>query len=59
MHTQLDLRGPIPTCIHITGARAGDVPWLDELVFEAGAFYVMVYGVALFTGLSSREFFAM
>ena len=41
MHTQLDLRGPIPTCIHITAARNADVHWLDNLIFEAGAFYVM------------------
>ena len=41
MHTQLDLRGPIPTCIHISGARNVDVHWLDDLLFEAGAFYVM------------------
>lgn len=41
MHTQLDLRGPIPTCIQITGARNVDVHCLDDLLFEAGAFYVM------------------
>ena len=41
MHTQIDLRGPIPTCIHITGARQHDVGWLDSLFFEAGAFYLM------------------
>jgi len=52
MHTQLDLRGPIPTCIHITGARAGDVPWLDILVFEAGAFYVMDRGYMDFARLA-------
>jgi hypothetical protein len=44
MHTQIDLRGPIPTCIFITGARQHDVLWLDELVFEPGAFYVMDRG---------------
>jgi len=44
MHTQIDLRGPIPTCIFISGARQHDVLWLDELVFEAGAFYVMDRG---------------
>ena len=44
MHTQIDLRGPIPTCIFISGARHHDVLWLDELVFEAGAFYVMDRG---------------
>jgi hypothetical protein len=41
MHTQLDLRGPIPTCIHISGARKADIDFLDDLLFEAGAFYVM------------------
>jgi hypothetical protein len=44
MHTQIDLRGPIPTCIFISGARQHDVLWLDEVVFEAGAFYVMDRG---------------
>jgi hypothetical protein len=44
MPTQVDLRGPIPTCIHITGARQHDVRWLDELVFEPGAFYVIDRG---------------
>ena len=41
LHTQLDLRGPIPTVIDITPARLHDVRWLDQLSFEAGAFYVM------------------
>lgn len=44
MHTQIDLRGPIPTCVFITGARQHDVLWLDDLVFEPGAFYVMDRG---------------
>jgi hypothetical protein len=44
MHTQIDLRGPIPTCIFITAARQHGVLWLDKLVFEAGAFYVMDRG---------------
>jgi hypothetical protein len=44
MHTQVDLRGPIPTCIYITEARQHDVLWLDELIFEPGAFYVMDRG---------------
>lgn len=41
LHTQLDLRGPIPTVIDITPARLHDVRWLDELIFEPGAFYVI------------------
>lgn len=52
MHTQLDLRGPIPTCIHVSNARQHDVLWLDELVFEAGAFYVMDRGYMDFKRLS-------
>ena len=52
LHTQLDLRGPIPTCIYITGARQHDVRWLDELLFEPGAFYVMDRGYMDFRRLN-------
>jgi hypothetical protein len=52
VHTQLDLRGQIPTCIHITGARKSDVLWLDGLLFEAGAFYVMDRGYMDFARLA-------
>jgi hypothetical protein len=52
LHTQIDLRGPIPTCIHITGARQHDVRWLDELFFEPGAFYVMDRGYMDFKRLN-------
>jgi hypothetical protein len=51
LHTQIDLRGPIPTCIRITSARQHDVRWLDELGFEAGAFYVMDRGYMDFARL--------
>lgn len=51
MHTQIDLRGPIPTCIHITGARQHDVGWLDSLLFEPGAFYLMDRGYMDFARL--------
>lgn len=51
LHTQVDLRGPIPTCLHITHARQHDVRWLDELVFEPGAFYVIDRGFMDFTRL--------
>jgi hypothetical protein len=53
MHTQIDLRGPIPTCIHITEARMHDVLWLDALLFEPGAFYVMDRGYMDFKRLDS------
>jgi len=52
LHTQIDLRGPIPTCLHITEARQHDVLWLDQLVFEPGAFYVMDRGYLDFQRLN-------
>jgi hypothetical protein len=52
MHTQIDLRGPIPTCINITGARQQDVGWLDHLFFELGAFYLMDRGYMDFKRLA-------
>jgi Transposase DDE domain/Domain of unknown function (DUF4372) len=51
LHTQIDLRGPIPTCICITGARQHDVGWLDSIIFEAGAFYLMDRGYMDFARL--------
>jgi hypothetical protein len=44
MHTLLDLRGAIPTFIHISDGKMGDVKVLDILPIEAGAFYVMDRG---------------
>lgn len=41
LHTLLDLRGNIPTFIHISDGKLGDVKALDLLVPEAGAFYIM------------------
>ena len=44
MHTLLDLRGNIPSFIHISDGKMGDVKVLDILVLEPGAFYVMDRG---------------
>jgi len=41
MHTLLDLRGNIPTFIRITAGKVHDVNILDQIMPEAGAFYVM------------------
>jgi Domain of unknown function (DUF4372)/Transposase DDE domain len=41
MHTLLDLRGNIPAFVHVTDGKVHDVNVLDEIVPEAGAFYVM------------------
>ena len=44
VHTLLDLRGNIPAFVHITDGRVHDVNVLDQIVPEAGAFYVMDRG---------------
>ena len=44
LHTLLDLRGNIPTFIHISDGKMHDVNVLDQLQPEAGAFYVMDRG---------------
>ena len=44
LHTLLDLRGNIPTFIHISDGKTHEVNVLDMLTFEAGAFYVMDRG---------------
>ena len=41
LHTLLDIRGSIPTFIHISDGKMHDVNVLDLLLPEAGAFYVM------------------
>jgi len=41
LHTLLDLRGSIPSFIHITAAKCHDVNILDQLVPEPGSIYVM------------------
>ena len=44
LHTQLALHGNIPTVFRITPARLNDVHFMDEVVWEAGAFYVIDRG---------------
>jgi len=44
LHTLLDLRGSIPSFIHITEGKTPDVTALDELLLEPGAFYIMDRG---------------
>ena len=44
LHTLLDLRGNIPTFIHISDGKMHEVNILDQLVPEAGAFYIMDRG---------------
>ncbi len=51
MHTLLDLHGNIPTFISITEGKVHDVNILDEILPEAGAFYVMDRGYVDFQRL--------
>ena len=51
MHTLLDLHGNIPTFISITDGKVHDVNMLDEILPEAGAFYVMDRGYVDFERL--------
>ena len=44
LHTLLDLRGAIPTVIHITDGKTQEVTVLDDLVIEPGAFYLLDRG---------------
>jgi hypothetical protein len=51
LHTLLDLRGNIPTFIHISDGKLHDVNVLDFLVPEPGAFYIMDRGYLDFARL--------
>jgi len=53
MHTLLDLKGSIPSFIHISNAKLHDVHALDLLEVEAGAIYVMDRGYVDFARLHS------
>jgi hypothetical protein len=44
LHTLLDLRGSIPTFIHLSGGRVNDVNILDELPVERGSIYILDRG---------------
>ena len=61
MHTLLDLRGNIPSFIHISDGKLGDVNVLDVLVLEHGAIYIMDRGyldfVRLYTLHQAQAFF--
>jgi hypothetical protein len=63
MHTLLDLHGNIPTFISITSGKVHDVNILDEILPEAGAFYVMDRGYVdferLFVFTLSAAFFVV
>ena len=51
MHTLLDLHGNIPTFVWISDGKLADVKVLDQLVPEAGSFYIMDRGYVDFERL--------
>jgi len=51
LHTLLDLRGNIPSFIHITDGKTHEVNVMDDLVMEPGAFYLMDRGYLDFARL--------
>lgn len=51
LHTLLDLRGNIPSFIHISDGKLHDVNILDDLIPEPGSFYIMDRAYLDFTRL--------
>jgi hypothetical protein len=51
LHTLLDLRGSIPTNVYVTGGQVNDVNLLDQLLLEAGSFYLLDRGYVDFARL--------
>jgi len=51
LHTEMDLRGSIPCLIRILMGKFHDVTFLDQLVLEPAAFYVMDRGYIDFARL--------
>jgi len=63
LHTLFDIQAHIPTFIRVSAASVQDVFMLDELVYEAGAFYVLDRGYIDFARLKrideSKAFFVI
>ena len=63
LHTLLDLRGAIPSFIHISDGKLHEVNTLDIVPLEAGSFYVMDRGYLdfkrLFTITQASAFFVI
>lgn len=51
LHTLMDIRGSIPCFVRVSDGKMHDVEFLDELLFEPGAFYIMDRGYISFARL--------
>ena len=63
LHTVLDLRGSIPSFVHISEGNTTDLTLLDRIVFEPGSYYIMDRGYIDFARLyaihSAQAFFVI
>ena len=63
LHTLLDLRGSIPTFVHMTDGKTHDVRILDDLPIEPASFYILDRGYLDFSRLYTlhehRAFFVI
>ncbi len=63
IHTQIDLRGPIPLFMRITDGSVHDVHFMDDINYEAGSIYVFDRGYLDFARLfridSAQAFFVI
>jgi hypothetical protein len=63
LHTVLDLRGSIPSFVHVSEGNTSDLTLLDRIVFEPGSFYIMDRGYVDFERLyalhSAQGFFVI
>jgi hypothetical protein len=55
IHTQLELHSHLPAQILVSLARFQEVLWLDQLLYEPGAFYLMDRGYVDFARLYAIE----
>lgn len=55
LHAQLDLRGPVPAVMQITPGKTQEITWLDFLVYEPGAIYLMDRGYVDYSRLYAIE----
>ena len=51
LHLGLDIRGSIPAFFDMTSGKVNDVNYLDQVIFERGAFYIMDRGYVDFVRL--------
>jgi hypothetical protein len=63
LHTVLDLRGCIPSFVHVSEGNTSDLTLLDRIAWEPGSFYVMDRGYVDFERLyalhSAQAFFVI